>query len=281
MSRHSKNNTASAVFTNYERSLLKYGTQSERIGSDSLKKFDYCSLCLHLAIDPLTCPRGNIYCKGCIYEYLLTQKKEISKQLEAWEAQEERQKDDSSMKELERQQKEYDDFDKNAHGLLPNRPEVFQKGGDKKTEDEEPKKLKMNAFWLPSVGAAPPPPTLLKKPSLETKCPYGHTLRLKQLVKLNFTANKNVDAASQEKGRYQCPACCKTITNSVKSVALKKCGHVTCDSCFQTFKKDKACYVCGQKFKEKEVVSLVCGTAYSGSSGEKLKPKVFSPTAWL
>jgi hypothetical protein len=53
MSRHSKNNTASAVFTYYERTRLKHGTISERVSQDSLRHFDCCGLCLHPFIDPM------------------------------------------------------------------------------------------------------------------------------------------------------------------------------------------------------------------------------------
>lgn len=41
MSRHSKNNTSSSVFTYAEKQKLKgvYGTKNERISQDSIKKF--------------------------------------------------------------------------------------------------------------------------------------------------------------------------------------------------------------------------------------------------
>lgn len=55
MSRHSKNNTASPVFTYHERKKLKeYGTQEYRIGKESLKTVDQCGLCLNLLRDPLS-----------------------------------------------------------------------------------------------------------------------------------------------------------------------------------------------------------------------------------
>jgi hypothetical protein len=53
MSRHSKNNTSSMVFTNYERQLAGYGIKKDRLGADSIKKFDACSLCLHSVVDAL------------------------------------------------------------------------------------------------------------------------------------------------------------------------------------------------------------------------------------
>ena len=53
MSKHSKNNSAGSVFTAHERKLLKYGTVTERLGSDSIKDCDMCALCLHPVKDPL------------------------------------------------------------------------------------------------------------------------------------------------------------------------------------------------------------------------------------
>ena len=52
MSRHSKNCTASSIFTYAEKQkLLKdgasgFGTARVRVGVDSQKKFDQCELCL-------------------------------------------------------------------------------------------------------------------------------------------------------------------------------------------------------------------------------------------
>lgn len=55
MSRHSKNNTASPVFSYYERQQLKdYGTQKHRLGKESLKALDTCFLCLHKLVEPLS-----------------------------------------------------------------------------------------------------------------------------------------------------------------------------------------------------------------------------------
>lgn len=54
MSRHSKNNTSAPVFTYHERQKLKYGTISERLGKDSMKEYDACSLCYHGVKEPLS-----------------------------------------------------------------------------------------------------------------------------------------------------------------------------------------------------------------------------------
>lgn len=54
MARHAKNNTASSYFTYHERKNLKdYGTQQQRLGKDSLARFDWCCLTLTTAVDPV------------------------------------------------------------------------------------------------------------------------------------------------------------------------------------------------------------------------------------
>jgi len=50
MTRHAKNATAASVYTYHERrkdaSVSGYGTLHERLGKDSMKSFDCCSLSL-------------------------------------------------------------------------------------------------------------------------------------------------------------------------------------------------------------------------------------------
>lgn len=88
MSRHSKNNTGSSVFTYGEREKLKnsneWGEISLRLGSDSQKKFEQCNLCLNINTAPVICPKGHIYCKECILENLLFQKKKNKKNISEW-----------------------------------------------------------------------------------------------------------------------------------------------------------------------------------------------------
>lgn len=93
MSRHSKNNTAHSVFTYAEKKMLgsEYGTHKIRIGQDSQRNFEQCHLCLHTVVEPMMCGQGHIFCKNCILENLLTQKKGI---LFAIQQYEKRQKND-------------------------------------------------------------------------------------------------------------------------------------------------------------------------------------------
>lgn len=51
--KHSKNNTDGAVFTHHERRAAGYGTQKQRLGTDSQNPFGYCCLSLKPVIDPV------------------------------------------------------------------------------------------------------------------------------------------------------------------------------------------------------------------------------------
>lgn len=77
--RHSKNNNDLAFFTYDEKKKLGYGTQKERLGRDSIKPFDACCLCLKHFINPMCCQKGHVFCKECIFECLLSQKKDIQR----------------------------------------------------------------------------------------------------------------------------------------------------------------------------------------------------------
>ncbi|KAF8352031.1 hypothetical protein F5887DRAFT_933585 [Amanita rubescens] len=86
MTKHSKNNTASSIFSYAEYKKLDYGTKRQRLGNESMRSFDACALCLNRAREPVTCNEGHLFCKECVYTDLLTQKKDIKKQKDKLEA---------------------------------------------------------------------------------------------------------------------------------------------------------------------------------------------------
>ncbi|ETW77515.1 hypothetical protein HETIRDRAFT_480192 [Heterobasidion irregulare TC 32-1] len=67
MTKHSKNNTASSIFSYAEYKKLDYGTKRQRLGNESMRRFDACALCLQRARDPVACNEGHLFCKECIY----------------------------------------------------------------------------------------------------------------------------------------------------------------------------------------------------------------------
>ena len=107
MTRHSKNNTAASVFTKAEHNKLKslYGTQRARLGADSLRPFDACSLCLCPAVAPAACSKGHLFCRECALKDLVEQKVELErkkKEMEQVRKEEERARDEVRQKARER-----------------------------------------------------------------------------------------------------------------------------------------------------------------------------------
>ncbi|KAJ7032510.1 hypothetical protein C8F04DRAFT_1261805 [Mycena alexandri] len=84
MTKHSKNNTASSIFSyaEYQKASAEYGTKRQRLGNESMRRFDACSLCLQTAREPVCCKDGHLFCKECAVNDLLSQKKDLKRQKE-------------------------------------------------------------------------------------------------------------------------------------------------------------------------------------------------------
>ncbi|KAJ7726063.1 hypothetical protein DFH07DRAFT_853318 [Mycena maculata] len=82
MTKHSKNNTASSIFSyaEYRKASTEYGTKRQRLGNESMRRFDACSLCLQTARDPVSCKDGHLFCRECAVNDLLSQKKDLKRQ---------------------------------------------------------------------------------------------------------------------------------------------------------------------------------------------------------
>lgn len=87
-------------------------------------------------------PKGHIFCKECIYESLLTQKKEIKKKLKQWEEQQKLLQAQQAEKEREKQEEELLKFAKAETSVI---------GAEaiKETDKKDPSRSnKLTAFWL-------------------------------------------------------------------------------------------------------------------------------------
>ncbi|RIB11467.1 hypothetical protein C2G38_2020319 [Gigaspora rosea] len=119
MPRHSKNNTALSFFTYAEGKALNYGTKRQRLGRDSMREFDACFLCLQRARDPICCDQGHLYCKECILENLLAQKKEIRRQQNLLEARAKDEIEESKRKEQMAKEAVIHDFERQQVRIAP------------------------------------------------------------------------------------------------------------------------------------------------------------------
>ncbi|XP_058078073.1 E3 ubiquitin-protein ligase CSU1 [Magnolia sinica] len=274
--RHSKNNNDLAFFTYDEKRKLGYGTQKERLGKDSIKPFDACCLCIKPFIDPLCCQKGHVFCKECILECLLSQKKDIQRKLAAHALQQKQEKEEEEEKLMLQKARELDAFDQQNHGAVPqynDRSYARDKNGFhgansvRVTSYEEEALRNMKAFWLPS--ATPEAPVKVEAPSISTICPEGkEKLKLKTLFPIRFTeeSNEQKTSKSADGGGFICPSCKVTFTNTLPLVAINTCGHVFCKKCADRFVAvDKVCLVCNKECKERNLVCLEKGgTGFAG-----------------
>ncbi|KAL7102968.1 hypothetical protein ACP275_08G151200 [Erythranthe tilingii] len=257
--RHSKNNNDLGFFTYDEKRKLGYGTQRERLGKDSIKPFDACCLCLKPFIEPMSCLKGHVFCKECILEGLLSQKKDIQRKLAAHASQRNRQKQEHENTLMLQKARDLNLFDQQNHSAIPH--------SIKTTSYESETLRSMKAFWLPS--ATPEAYRRLEpSPSTDTVCPEGNEkLRLKSLFRVHFTeydtGRKRLNTLDKT---YICPSCKVTLTNTASLVALSSCGHVFCKKCADNFVViDRVCLVCDRPCKEKNRVGLSKGgTGFAG-----------------
>ncbi|THG21230.1 E3 ubiquitin-protein ligase CSU1-like [Camellia sinensis] len=276
--RHSKNNNDLAFFTYNENRKLGYGTQKERLGKDSIKPFDACCLCLKPLIDPLCCHKGHDFCKECILECLLAQKKDVQRKLAAHTARQKQEKEEEKEKLLLQKARELDAFDQQNHDAMPqysdknhNKDKNGFHGANsvKATSYEEEALRTMKAFWLPS--ATPEAPAKVEAPSTSTICPEGQeNLKLKTLFPIYFTDDKHDEKKSHSlEMTHICPSCKVTLTNTLSLVASSSCGHVFCKQCVDKFMAvNKICLVCNKGCKERNLVQLgKGGTGFAGHGG--------------
>ncbi|KAG6337011.1 hypothetical protein ID866_2071 [Astraeus odoratus] len=210
MTKHSKNNTASSVFSYEEKRKTEYGTKRQRLGNESMRNFDACALCLQRARDPIACDQGHLFCKECAYTDLLTQKKDMKRQKERLEklkrdAEEEKERVLEAARE-----RVLKDFEKGQHGLSSDlKGIVTTSGSDAKEsrlgkrkldfdstavetlmreaeeaalrqiekEQAEALRAKLPDFWLPSLTptySSSGPPSSLKDVKVQTICRGGY-----------------------------------------------------------------------------------------------------------
>ncbi|KAI0258571.1 hypothetical protein BC834DRAFT_835293 [Gloeopeniophorella convolvens] len=224
MTKHSKNNTASSIFSYAERKKLEYGTRGQRLGNESMRRFDACSLCLQRARDPVACQEGHLFCKECAYTDLLTQKKDIKRQKERLDALKKEAEEEKARAKEAARERVLAEFEKGQLGLAAvsavttsgaekqdgrgtKRKFAFDStAAEKMAQEAEEDALrqiereqaaalrsKLPDFWLPSLTptyTSSGPPSSIKDFKIQTTCRGGnppHPVALKNLVPVNFT----------------------------------------------------------------------------------------------
>ena len=141
------------------------------------------------------------------------------------------------------------------------------------------------SFWVPSLTPSTNHSKDAKPVKLSPLCPAStpenkHSLSLKLLVTIHFKTSLNT--TSSEAPNLICPACDKNLSNTVKAVLTKPCGHVLCKPCTGKFMSsdsgppDPHASPTKQQ-KGESIACFVCDTDLSGkrkeSQGSKDGPK--------
>lgn len=273
MTRHARNCTAGAVYTYHEKkkdaAASGYGTNSQRVGKDSLKNFDCCCLTLQPCRIPVITKDGYLFDKEAILEYILTKKKEYTRQLKEYEKQSKKKQEEVQEKnaneELEKLQK-FLSGEKNivSQNLIKKRQEASTSISNMSNGQDKV----LPSFWIPAKTPESKE-IALQKPDKNIYCPIsGKILKVKDLIPVKFTEVKDPDdkrAIIVKEARYMCPITHDVLNNSVPCAVIKTTGDVITMECVEKLiKKDWINPLDNTKISESDIIPLQRGaTGYS------------------
>lgn len=230
MTRHARNCTAGAVYTYHEKkkdaAASGYGTQSERVGKDSVKNFDCCSLTLQPCRNPVITKDGYLFDKEAILEYFITKKNEYTRLLKKYEKQ--LKKDDAEKAELAAAEKEANlvKFMNREKNITSNTGPSSSNGPSTSSVSNlaNGKAKELPSFWVPSQL---PDAKISKmdKPDSTIYCPIsGRPLKMKDLIEVKWTLVKDPDDKKSliaKENRYMCAVTHDILSNAVPCAVIR------------------------------------------------------------
>ncbi|XP_047023030.1 nitric oxide synthase-interacting protein homolog [Helicoverpa zea] len=282
MTRHARNCTAGAVYTYHEKkkdaAASGYGTQSERLGKDSVKNFDCCSLTLQPCRNPVITKEGYLFDKEAILEYIITKKNEYTRQLKKYEKQ--LKKEESEKAELAAAEKEANliKFMNREKNISSNK----QQGDGPSTSSSvsnlaNGKAKELPSFWVPSQ-LPDAKISKMEKPDPTVCCPIsGKPLKMKDLIEVKWTLVNDPDDKKSliaKENRYMCPVTHDILSNAVPCAVIRTTGHVVTMECVEKIiKKDWMHPLTGDKLKEKDIIMVQRGGTGYASTNQNLEGK--------
>lgn len=233
MTRHARNCTAGAVYTYNEKKKdaaeSGYGTNAQRLGKDSVKSFDCCSLSLQPCRNPVVTKDGYLFDKESILQYIITKKNEYSRKLKEYERLK-KQEDDEQTNEFNRkQQANVEQFVKSGKPVNGTVDKPSTSKDANKNDNSSISNMangnasKLPSFWIPSecpnAGKAK-----AHKPDATIYCPVSQRpLKAKDLIDIKFTLLRDGDSKSliAKEARYMCPVTHDVLSNAVPCAVLR------------------------------------------------------------
>ncbi|VDO06108.1 unnamed protein product [Rodentolepis nana] len=285
MTRHSKNCTANTVYTYHERRKdaknSGYGTQTVRLGKDSIRPFDCCCLTLQPAKDPVITQDGFIYDRAAILEYIISQKADIKRREKIYAKQLDRaQRQAIEKKKAERDEKArafmalntLDTHSKaSAQAAESAALASISKGNGRLTSLESDYNPGTAAsFWtnIPSAAESNNDVPDIPKPDTTIRCPMsGKPIRYKDLVTVKFTNFVPDDkGASSSRSttfneiRRVCAVSSDPLTSATHCFVLRPSGAVvTREVVEKIIKKDMVDPISGSKLTDADLIQVQTG----------------------
>uniref|UniRef100_A0A182NGX2 Nitric oxide synthase-interacting protein homolog n=1 Tax=Anopheles dirus TaxID=7168 RepID=A0A182NGX2_9DIPT len=289
MTRHARNCTAGAVYTYHEKKKdaanSGFGTTSRRIGKDSVKSFDCCSLTLQPCRNPVITKDGYLFDKEAILTYIISKKNEHNRKMKEYEKQVKQDEQDEAAKANAEVQKKLDKFISTEKNIVSNKTVTVN--------DQQPstsgavsnvslgKRKELPSFWVPSQTPAAKV-SRVEKPDSKIYCPVSSKpLKAKDLIEVKFTLVKDpADKKSliAKENRYMCAVTHDILNNSVPCAVLKPTGDVVTMECIEKLiKKDMIHPLTNEKLSESDIIPLQRGGTGFATTNEKLEAKEQKP----
>nr|XP_034175854.1 nitric oxide synthase-interacting protein homolog [Osmia lignaria] len=272
MTRHARNCTAGAVYTYHEKKkdavASGYGTNTQRVGKDSVKDFDCCCLTLQPCRNPVITKDGYLFDKEAILEYVLTKKKEYARKLKEYERQKQQQEERSNEKTANEELQKLQQFLKGEKTIVLKRQTAANESTSSVSNMSNGKDKVLPSFWIPSKTPEAKE-IILQKPDKTVYCPIsGKPLKIKDLIPVKFTEIKDPDDKKSlivKQARYMCPITHDVLSNSVPCAVIRTTGDVVTMECVEKIiKKDWINPLDNTKLTEKDIIVLQRGgTGYA------------------
>ncbi|KOC63020.1 Nitric oxide synthase-interacting protein like protein [Habropoda laboriosa] len=272
MTRHARNCTAGAVYTYHEKkkdaSASGYGTNTQRVGKDSVKDFDCCCLTLQPCRNPVITKDGYLFDKEAILEYVLTKKKEYARKMREYEKQKQHEQDKNNEKTANEELQKLQKFLKGEKNIVSRSQILTEESGSSVSNMSNGKDKLLPSFWIPSKTPEAKE-TMLQKPDKTIYCPIsGKPLKIKDLIPVKFTEVKDPDDRKSlivKQARYMCPITHDILSNSVPCAIIRTTGDVITMECVEKIiKKDWINPLDSTKLRESDIIPLQRGgTGYS------------------
>ncbi|XP_053974762.1 nitric oxide synthase-interacting protein homolog [Hylaeus volcanicus] len=271
MTRHARNCTAGAVYTYHEKkkdaAASGYGTNTQRVGKDSVKNFDCCCLTLQPCRNPVITKDGYLFDKEAILEYFLTKKREYARKLKEYEKQKQQQEEQLHEKTANEELQKLQKFLKGEKNIV-SRSQTAGESGSSVSNMCNGKDKILPSFWIPSKTPEAKE-VILQKPDKTIYCPIsGRPLKIKDLIPVKFTEVKDPDDKKSlivKQARYMCPITHDILSNSVPCAVIRTTGDVITMECVEKIiKKDWINPLDSTKLTEADIIPLQRGgTGYA------------------